>query len=70
MKRMGLRAARLRRNLSQEQLEQASGVRQSVISRLETGVIASPEFETVCRLAAALDLDPRVLKFGPEAVPA
>lgn len=68
MKRMNLRTARKRAKLSQADLAEASGVKQPIISRIETGVTASPEWETVRKLAAALDVDPRVLKFGHEAV--
>lgn len=70
MKRMDLRTARIRKHLSQADLAEASGVQQPIISRLETGKTEKPEWETVRRLAEALDVDPRVLKFGPEAVPA
>lgn len=61
---MTLRQARTRRRLTQEQLAVATGIKQGVISRLETGVIADPSFSTVTRLADALGMDPRTLMFG------
>lgn len=45
--------ARLESNLTQEQLAQASGVRQSNISRIESGS-CSPTVETLQKLAAAM----------------
>jgi transcriptional regulator with XRE-family HTH domain len=59
-----LRAARERKKLTQEQLESKSGVTQGVISRLEREN-GDPAFSTVAKLAAALDVDPRQLRFGP-----
>jgi transcriptional regulator with XRE-family HTH domain len=64
MKRLTLREARARRGLTQEQLEAASGVSQAVISAIERGVVNDPNSSTVMKLAAALNMDPRVLKFG------
>lgn len=66
MKAIYLRAARERKCLTQEQLEAASGVSQGVISRLERENV-DPAFSTVTKLAAALDVDPRQLRFGPGA---
>ena len=68
--RIPLRAARAKAKLTQEQLEAASGVPQEVISRLENGVTVNPSFDTVLKLAEALDMDPRQLVFGPEGVTA
>lgn len=45
--------ARLECNLTQAQLAQASGVRQSNISRIESGA-CSPTVETLQKLAAAM----------------
>lgn len=50
--------------MTQEQLAEASGLKQAVISKIERGAVANPRFETVCQLAEGLQLDPRVLKFG------
>lgn len=63
---MTLRAARTKRGLTQEQLESASGVDQSVISRLERGAVTNPEFETVRKLAKALAIEPGQLRFGAQ----
>ena len=55
--------------MTQEQLAAASGLEQAVISKIERGAVANPRFDTVCKLAEGLRLDPRALKFGtqPEA---
>lgn len=45
--------ARIEQNLTQEQLAQASGIRQSNISRIENGT-CSPNVETLQKLAAAM----------------
>jgi predicted transcriptional regulator len=66
--RLHLRAARLRADFTQEQLAAASGVSQEIISRLENGLIRNPSFETVTKLADALQCDPRQLRFAAEAV--
>lgn len=69
MKQLTLREARVRRGLTQEQLEEASGVQQANISAIERGAVRDPNWSTVAKLAAALDMDPRALRFGhPEAV--
>lgn len=71
---MTLREARRLRGMTQEQLEEASGVEQTAISRLELGRVANPGITTVRKLEAALKLKPGVLVFGesssPEQVPA
>lgn len=61
---MTLRDARALRGWTQEQLEAASGVDQTVISRLERGANANPTFETVTKLEAALRLRRGTLVFG------
>lgn len=71
MKQRTLKQARTSAGLTQEQLEELSGVSQAVISRLERNAAARPAFETVKRLAAALDIEPTRLRFGaarPEAI--
>ena len=67
MKRMDLRTARTRAKLSQHALAEAADVAQPIISRIENGQVSNPAFDTVIKLAKALDLDPRVLQFGQEA---
>mgnify|MGYP001180851249 CR=1 FL=1 len=66
MKHVYLRTRRAQLNMTQEQLEQRSGVAQNTISKLESNALAQPEFRTVMALAAALSVDPRHLKFGPD----
>lgn len=66
MKAIYLRTARDRKGWTQETLEAESGVRQNVISRLETDSKTQPMFKTVTKLAAALGVDPRALRFGPD----
>lgn len=61
---MTLRDARRKKNWTQEQLEAASGVDQTVISRLEREPNANPTYETVRRLEDALKLRPGTLVFG------
>lgn len=64
MKHLTLRQARQRRGLTQEELEALSGVQQANISAIERGAVKDPNSSTVMKLAAALDIDPRVLRFG------
>lgn len=63
---MTLRQARKRARLSQVALGRAANVDQAAISKLELGRVTRPTFDTICRLAAALDIDPRLLKFGDD----
>lgn len=68
---MTLREARREiKGWTQEQLEDASGVEQQNISKIELGKIADPRNSTVQALAAALGIDPRRLVFGhqPESI--
>ena len=67
MKRTDLKTARLRRKLSQGKLANLSGVDQPIISRIEAGKVRNPAFDTVIKLAHALDIDPRALRFGVHA---
>lgn len=67
MRAIHLRELRERRGLTQEQLEACSGVAQPIISRLENDPEANPAWTTVAKLAAALAIDPRELRFGPPA---
>lgn len=50
-----LRALREKKGLTQEQLARAAGVRQSIVSKIERGVI-DPRFSTMQALARALGL--------------
>ena len=61
----GLRLARVRAALTQEELAQASGVGRATIARLETGSRAG--MATLRRLAQALGVPPRVLVDAPDA---
>lgn len=73
MKRITLKAARLRARLTQAELAERSGLDQAYISKLEIGKVMNPSFQTVTALADVLDLDPRLLRFGhreSERVPA
>lgn len=67
VKHTTLREARRRRGLTQEQLEQASGVQQSVISRIERGDTFDPSWGTVTKLEDALGVRRGSLVFGDEA---
>jgi transcriptional regulator with XRE-family HTH domain len=63
VKQITLREARLGRGWTQEELEAASGVSQGVISKIECGIVQDPASSTVLKLAAALRMDPRALRF-------
>jgi transcriptional regulator with XRE-family HTH domain len=63
---MTLREARRGRGWTQEVLAGKSGVDQATISGIERGRVKSPTFDTVTKLAAALQIDPRQLRFGVE----
>jgi transcriptional regulator with XRE-family HTH domain len=65
VKRTYLRTAREKKGLTQEQLAAAVGLTQASISQLETRSNIRPAFDTVIAIAAALDVDPMALKFGP-----
>ena len=53
-----LRRARLRRHMTQKELEKAAGVNYTTISRLEVGERQTAYMRTIKKLAAALDIDP------------
>jgi transcriptional regulator with XRE-family HTH domain len=55
-----VRAARLRRGLSQEQLAFDAGMKRSYVSDLERGT-RNPSLKAIGRLAIALGVDPREL---------
>lgn len=65
---MTLREAREQHDppLTQEQLEDASGVNQATISGIETGRITNPANNTVKNLEAALGLDRGTLRFDTD----
>jgi transcriptional regulator with XRE-family HTH domain len=56
----GLRAARLRRLLTQRELAATAGLTQATVQRIETGQQRA-RISTVRRLAEALGVDPREL---------
>jgi transcriptional regulator with XRE-family HTH domain len=64
VKQLHIKEARLRRGLTQKQLEAATGVEQAVISKIERGATQNPRFDIVIKLAAGLRIDPRALRFG------
>lgn len=68
MKSMTLKEARAKRSVTQEQLSQASGVDQSVISRIERGENSNPSHDTITKLETALSLKRGTLVFGREAI--
>jgi transcriptional regulator with XRE-family HTH domain len=49
-----LRAERERQHMTLAELEEATGIDQAALSRLETGRNANPTLDTLCRVAAAL----------------
>ena len=51
---MGLREARLAAGMSQGDLERASGVKQAIISQIETGKTRNPRVDYAIALSAAL----------------
>jgi len=63
----GLKAARERAFLSQDELSRRSGVGQATIWDLEAGPDGrGAYFQTIRKLAAALDVDPEVLVTEPD----
>lgn len=66
VKQIHLRTAREKKEWTQEQLEAVSGIAQAIISKLERESDAKAMFDTVVKLADALEVDPRALKFGPD----
>lgn len=68
MTRYYLKTLRLRRQLTQGELEALTRgrVAQNTISKLETTPHARPTFATVVALAAVLHVRPEQLRFGPD----
>ena len=62
-----LRDWRMRRRISQQQLAQRSGVRQSALSLMEQGKRADVRLSTLERLAQALQVEPQALLSPPPA---
>ena len=58
------RALRLRRKMTQKDLESASGMRQSRISAIETPGATNPSIDTLARLAAAFKVG-LIVEFAP-----
>jgi transcriptional regulator with XRE-family HTH domain len=63
---LNLREQRRRAGLTQVQLSQRSGIHQTHISKIELGLVGSPSYTTVRRLAEALNVSPEVLADTPE----
>jgi transcriptional regulator with XRE-family HTH domain len=59
----GLKAARVRKLLTQEQLAETAGLGRSTLARIEAGAPAA--LRTVRRLAEALGVNPEVLMREP-----
>lgn len=66
---MELKVARKIARLTQAELAAQSGVDQTLISKMELGKIRHPSYETVVRLARALNVEPHEL-FPVADVPA
>ena len=64
VKRIMITDARRRLGLTQDELAARSGIDQTTISSLETGRKRQPRFDTVLRLAKALNVAPEQLRFG------
>jgi transcriptional regulator with XRE-family HTH domain len=65
--KINLRAWRLRKVITQEELAQRSGVAEATISRIESG-IQEARISTIRKLAAALGIDPQELIAQEEQV--
>lgn len=64
MKPIYLREQRQRMGLTQEELAAKSGISQAAISKLELEDLTHVKFDTVVKLADALGVDARQLRFG------
>lgn len=64
MRTMTLRQARETAQKRQEDLERATGIDQSTISRIESGEIKRPRLRTLRKLARALGLDVAQIRLG------
>lgn len=54
MPTLQLKKERLKKGITQIELSEKSGVKQSIISNIETGDTKNPRLDTALRLAAAL----------------
>jgi transcriptional regulator with XRE-family HTH domain len=61
-----LRQLRRERLLTQQQLADTAGLGPNEVSRIESGKVKSPRFDTIRKLATALDMDPAELVKGLE----
>jgi len=66
VKAIYLRTARERKHLTQVELAALSHVAQNTISKLELRAAHRPLMDTALALAAALNVDPQDLRFGPD----
>lgn len=65
-----IRAARLRKNLTQEELGKRIGVTKSAVMKWEKGVVKNIKRSTIIKLAAELDLSPLdILNIKADYVP-
>ena len=61
-----LRRLRRERLLTQQQLSDRAGLGPNEVSRIESGAVKNPRFDTIRKLAAALDVPPEDLVRGLE----
>jgi len=61
-----LKTARRLARITQTDLAKMSGVSQRTISELELGNIRNPSWDTACRIAGALGVEPKEIFAVPE----
>lgn len=65
-----IKAARIRKNLTQEELGKRIGVTKSAVMKYEKGIVENIKRSTIIKLSRALDLSPLdILNIHPEHVP-
>ena len=65
-----IKAARLQKNLTQEELGKRIGVTKSAVMKYEKGIVENIKRSTILKLATELDLSPLdILNIKPEHVP-
>ncbi len=64
---LNLKEIRTKKNMTQVELSEASGVAQTTISEIERGAIVDPGIETVKKLAKALNIKIEKLIEDPAA---
>jgi transcriptional regulator with XRE-family HTH domain len=64
-----LRQIRLERRLNQRELAGRAGIDFTYLSKVENGRMEPPAEETICRLAAALEVEPTELLLLAQKVP-